>query len=880
MYRITLGSFIAFALLTAVTASAFRSATQAQPAATPSAALFPFVPPWDDASPGVTNVSGWLDRPAGGRGFVVARDGHLYTGDRRLRFFGVNICFGACFPEHGDAEKVAARMAKFGINCVRFHHMDNQVAPNGIFRNLPTTDPRRMRALDPVQLDKLDYFISQLKRHGIYADLNLHVSRVYPGLPAWEGMPSYFKGVDNFHPAMITLQHEYARDLLTHRNPYTQTRYVEEPAVALVEINNENALLDEWWKGALDTMPAPYADELGRQWNAWLKAHYADAEALRRAWGTRAEPLGGELLANAGFARGTEAWTLEQHPDARAAWEVAPGAAAGEQALRVRVGQKGQESWHIQFHQAGLRLEPGRSYTLMFQARAEAPRRISVNAMQAHAPWRQLWTGEVRLTPAWQSFQFTFSPADGEENARISFSGLGAEAGDYWFAGVSLKPGGVLGLSSGETLGSVGLFSKVAFGSRTVAARDDWIRFLWDAEDRYWSGMGRFLKQELGAHALIVGTQMGYSPFPIQAKLDVIDSHAYWQHPRFPGRPWDPENWSVSNVSMVKEATGGTVAGLALRRPTGKPFIVTEYNHAAPNTYASEAFLLLAAYAGLQDWDGVFAFAYSHRRDDWAPRRIPSFFDIDAHPTKMATLPAAVALFTRGDVQAGVAQAEATMTLEEAQERVRRSGPTLRADAFGVPAAAALQHRVGLALGATAAKREPAVASAGQPGPAQSDNGELRWDAAQGVVLVDAPRSKSVIGFSSGKTYDLGGVGIAPAANRQNWSTISLTAVDAPDFASAGRVLITATGYAENTGMGWKNAEKSTVGRDWGTAPSLVEGIPATITLPVPAARVHVWALDERGQRKTELPVRDLAGKTAVEIGPRHQALWYELEVR
>jgi hypothetical protein len=37
--------------------------------------------------------------------------------------------------------------------------------------------------------------------------------------------------------------------------------------------------------------------------------------------------------------------------------------------------------------------------------------------------------------------------------------------------------------------------------------------------------------------------------------------------------------------------------------------------------------------------------------------------------------------------------------------------------------------------------------------------------------------------------------------------------------------------------MGWKNAEKSTVGKDWGEAPTLVEGIPARITLPFPPVR-------------------------------------------
>ncbi|MBI4603068.1 MAG: hypothetical protein HY721_14010 [Planctomycetes bacterium] len=60
--------------------------------------LAPFVLPWDDASPGPADVSFLLEAPAGKRGFVEARDGRFWAGDRRIRFWGVNVCFAACFP--------------------------------------------------------------------------------------------------------------------------------------------------------------------------------------------------------------------------------------------------------------------------------------------------------------------------------------------------------------------------------------------------------------------------------------------------------------------------------------------------------------------------------------------------------------------------------------------------------------------------------------------------------------------------------------------------------------------------------------------------------------------------------------------------------------
>src|SRR4051812_47734721 len=89
-----------------------------------AADMFPFTLPWDDDSASGISVASLNDKPAGKDGFVAVKDGHLFAGNQRLRIFGVNTCFGGDFPTHEAAEKVAGRMAKFGINCVRFHHMD------------------------------------------------------------------------------------------------------------------------------------------------------------------------------------------------------------------------------------------------------------------------------------------------------------------------------------------------------------------------------------------------------------------------------------------------------------------------------------------------------------------------------------------------------------------------------------------------------------------------------------------------------------------------------------------------------------------------------------------------------------------------------------
>ena len=114
--------------------------------------LFPFVISYD-APDNATNVSSWLHRsvgeagsaaqpePAGEFGPVRVEKRHLATAAGLIRFWATNICFDACFPTHDEAEKLAARLARLGINCVRMHHMDSH-AIWGDNPNHLTLDPK------------------------------------------------------------------------------------------------------------------------------------------------------------------------------------------------------------------------------------------------------------------------------------------------------------------------------------------------------------------------------------------------------------------------------------------------------------------------------------------------------------------------------------------------------------------------------------------------------------------------------------------------------------------------------------------------------------------------------------------------------------------
>ena len=880
---------------------------------------FPFVVE-KGAPSNITNVRTWSDAnlaPVGDGEFLKAEQGELMNGSKKTRLLGTNLCFGANFCSHEKAERLAETLARFGIGVVRLHHMDSRdIWGKNIAKG--TTE------IDPDQLEKLDYLIYQLHKQGIYVNINLHVSRAFREIDGFENtskLPSQNKGVDNFDRRMIEFQKKYAKDLLTHVNQYTGKAYVDDPGVAVIEINNENSVVASWSWGELDELPEPYAGEFKSMWNAWLQKKYETTAALRQAWNCRSVPFGAEQVRVGTFGSDFEFswknnWAIELDGKTKVSWRVLSPEETGieSSALQVKIDETGEVAWRPQFNCVGLSVKKGEPYQIRFKIRANKARSFDVSVKQNHDPWNSIgYQDSVAATTEWREVEASFiAPAD-DDQVRVTFNGF--EPGDVIeLANVSFREGGDVGLNADVSLedGGVPVPKGKGGGSTTgVEALADFTAFLHDIENDYWQEMYGYVKG-LGAKSVVTGTQLQYGFWHNQARLDYCDIHAYWNHPEFPHRQWDLGDWLVRNTCMANSPINGTLTNLATLRVVGKPFTCSEYDHPYPNSYAAKGNLMLSAVAAFQDWSAIFQFAWSHG-DNFEREAAAPFFDMCATQTKMAHLPACYAMFVRGDVQSGPGEFVYAPTLTEQGELDAMKGALY---SYHRPLVQALKLDKSLSLAVysgleltdlnlettapvAAAKRVSSwnelPAKFGSPEKKEIVNefGELKWTFPkrnEGRFVVDTARCKVFSGFVT-EPCEFDAVKLEVGKTNLGWATVSL--VKATDVSgseekngvlSKGRYLLTATGELRNTNAVVKLVgdnqitTASAFGGSNGEAPSLCEGIPATITL-AGVRDAQVFALDESGERVKELPV-EKGSDAKFAIGPEYRTIWYEVVVQ
>jgi hypothetical protein len=746
---------------------------------------FPFESPDDDINLDAIDLTSLLDAPAGKRGFVGVRpDGHFYFQDgSRARFFGTNLGGADVAPPKEQSRVLAARFAKYGANMIRLHSID------GSYTGVIDYARGNSRHFVPEALDRMDYLIAELKKHGIYIYLDLLDYRMFRDADGvkegdqfthnWAGS---MKGASIFDERMIELQKEFATKLLTHRNPYTGLRYVDDPAIAVVETTNENGVFYFLLNG--DLSRPYYREQLRLRWNGWLKSRYGDHAKLTLAWS--ANDVGSELTAEENLDKDT-----------------------------------------IELPQA--------EFT-----------RFSKGFMSDRNKY--LW-GPARMRDA--------------------------------------------------------------------------LQFLGEIQEDYYLQMRSHLKETVGVRVPITGTNQMFllRDTEINARMsDFVSRNQYWRHPSVHAQPF----MRFSNMPMVRSdlTTRTPLSVFGGSSVVGKPLALAEFNFPWPNEYRCEGLLLATAYACLQDWDAVLLFSFKPSDP------MLQTFRSQSDPARWGEFPAAALMFHRHDVSTArnevhVVHTQPSVSNPQPDERYARY-TNFRYLTFLSKARHAFiddsyrgNASVVLATGASVdAKVEkptkviriqgnpaeewlyPKFVTAAQrmklPGYVQpvdaetkrfvSDTGELSLDYERGLMTINTPQTKSVIGYlADAGNLDLNAMTVDCETE---FATITANSLDGEPIGRSRHLLLTCVGRAENTAQAFwpapPNPNSWSPFTTWqiparGRRPVIVEPIRAKVSLAVPGmAEAH--ALDSTGKRQTALAVTYADGIVTLDPATA-RSIWCEIVV-
>jgi hypothetical protein len=246
---------------------------------------FPLVPDEDSFSPeSVIDMSRFVPAPAGQFGPLKAlgKDLQFQNGKAPVKLWGVTANVEPGRYSREQLTRRARHMRKFGINVVRQHAVYDDLQTNG--------------RIDPKKLDEYDWWFAELKKHGIYTDWSVFYHfRITPEDGYDPALYAELEGDAKLKDtyAMITvspklweIRNKTLIALLNHKNPYTGLRYADDPALAVVEMRNEDSVF--FWNPLgwiAEGKKAPlHSKQLRQRFAAWVKAKYKTDDALKTAW--------------------------------------------------------------------------------------------------------------------------------------------------------------------------------------------------------------------------------------------------------------------------------------------------------------------------------------------------------------------------------------------------------------------------------------------------------------------------------------------------------------------------------------------------------------------------------------------------------------------
>ena len=564
---------------------------------------------------------------------ITIKNGHFYYRDKLVKFFGTNVAYSSAFPPKEESPLISKRMAQLGINVVRFHHMDT--------RDIWKDNAKSI--LSEEKLDLLHYFLFCLKNNGIYANINLHVSRIYPEISKESEITNVFKygkSLDRYYPQFIRDQMNYARDLLCSYNNYTGFKLGDDPMILNIELNNENTMFNLEKEDYYKVLNTNLRNELNNQWKTYIKNKYKNYEEINSFYNNETIDLNNDLVLNN---------TITCQKDNG-------NCTINNKRVLFNIYDTPKVSWGNQIHFGSIDIENYTLYTLEFDAKAEKETNnvITISFQENASPFRTyLQISNIKLSTKLEHYVFsakTNYDCQFTETSKAKPKIILPKAiNNFEINNMKIFKGrkDVLFTENGEKNLDKILYPNSTLIQNLPNMAYDLRFFFYNTEINTQKNITNYIKNELGfKNLLILDSQINYGSFLSFVResdfSDICDIHAYWEHPNFEeGHSWDKNYYSIKNTPMIKSKTFGTLNRLSKGKYKNKPYTISEYNHPFPSEHLHEKFAFFGSWSAYHDYDAIYQFSYDQSDNQF----LSSYFSMATNPADFALAPYTVLAF-------------------------------------------------------------------------------------------------------------------------------------------------------------------------------------------------------------------------------------------
>jgi hypothetical protein len=262
-----------FRALAPVATPSALAATWGEPIG-PTAEWFDFAPPTDDFSEAALDLRDMNELRAGDSGAIAVAGRTFVRNGKPERFWGVNARDRALKLTDEQMTVFARALAKRGVNLVRLH-----------FRFWQEDDVRRV---DAKRLERTHRLVAELAKAGISSALSILLPnalkpRPEDGIPGYDGSTKGY-GLLFSDAGFRDVYRGWWRQILSPQNPYTGRSLAEDPALALVELVNEDSTLF-WTFQTNGRLPAAQARNVERTFGTFLAGRYGSVQAALDRFG-------------------------------------------------------------------------------------------------------------------------------------------------------------------------------------------------------------------------------------------------------------------------------------------------------------------------------------------------------------------------------------------------------------------------------------------------------------------------------------------------------------------------------------------------------------------------------------------------------------------